>query len=239
MAQATVKDLADQLTEMSDKFVASFTETMKVEDDLTAFLRGRQRWYVGTQQDSTPGALPETQATPDKLAEAAEPKKKKCPKPKNVKSKVTSKVDMGKVAKVGGLVIGVGLIVGGIALALADGPQPGPADAAALPIIIQGANKIVPFVRPLVPTLLAKGGLVTKPTKALIGEAGPEIVVPMHKFGETIKDIYKQSAKALLTATAGFLASQPNNPSKGKLLGDIAKLKAAFGLGALKVETNV
>ena len=45
MAQATVKDLADQLTEMSDKFVASFTETMKVEDDLTAFLRGRQRWY--------------------------------------------------------------------------------------------------------------------------------------------------------------------------------------------------
>ena len=29
MAQATVKDLADQLTEMSDKFVASFTETMK------------------------------------------------------------------------------------------------------------------------------------------------------------------------------------------------------------------
>ena len=79
MAQATVKDLADQLTEMSDKFVASFTETMKVEDDLTAFLRGRQRWYVGTtQQDSAPGAEPQTEATPDKLAEAAEPKKKKC-----------------------------------------------------------------------------------------------------------------------------------------------------------------
>ena len=238
MALTGIKDLADQLTEASDKFVASFQQTMMVEDDLTKFLRGRQRWYVGTQQNSTPGELPQTQATPDKLAEAAEPKKKKCPKPKNVKTAVRSKVDMGKVAKVGGLVIGVGLIVGGIALALADGPQPGPADAAALPIIIQGANKIVPFVRPLVPALLAKGGLVTKPTRALIGEAGPEIVVPMHKFGETIKDIYKQSAKSLLAATAGFLASQPNNPSKGKLLGEIGKIKTAFGLGALKIKQS-
>ena len=238
MALTGIKDLADQLTESSEKFVASFQQTMMVEDDLTKFLRGRQRWYVGTQQNSTPGELPQTQATPDKLAEAAEPKKKKCPKPKNVKTAVRSKVDMGKVAKIGGLVIGVGLIVGGIALALADGPQPGPADAAALPIIIQGANKIVPFVRPLVPALLAKGGLVTKPTRALIGEAGPEIVVPMHKFGETIKDIYKQSAKSLLAATAGFLASQPNNPSKGKLLGEIGKIKTAFGLGALKIKQS-
>ena len=247
MALTGIKDLADQLTEASDKFVASFQQTMMVEDDLTKFLRGRQRWYVGTQQNSTPGELPQTQATPDKLAEAAEPKKKKCPKPKNVKTAVRSKVDMGKVAKVGGLVIGVGLIVGGIALALADGPQPGPADAAALPIIAQGvnkiipfvaqgANKIIPFVRPLVAA--AKGGYVTKPTRALVGEAGPEIIVPMHKFGETIKDIYKQSAKALLAATAGFLASQPNNPSKGKLLGEISKLKTAFGLGALKIKQS-
>ncbi len=238
MAQATIKDLSDQLTEMSDKFVASFQQTMKVEDDLTAFLRGRQRWYVGTQQDSAPGAESQTEVPPQQLAEAAAPKKKKCPKPKNVKSRVTSKVDMGKVAKIGGLVIGVGLIVGGIALALADGPQPGPADVAALPIIAQGVNKIVPFVRTVAPVLLAKGGYVTKPTRALVGEAGPEIIVPMHKFGETIKDIYKQSAKALLTATAGFLASQPNNSSKGKLLGEISKLKAAFGLGSLKLKQS-
>ena len=238
MAQATIKDLSDQLTEMSDKFIASFTESMKVEDDLTAFLRGRQRWYVGTQQDSAPGAESQTEVPPQQLAEAAAPKKKKCPKPKNVKSRVTSKVDMGKVAKIGGLVIGVGLIVGGIALALADGPQPGPADVAALPIIAQGVNKIVPFIRTVAPVLLAKGGYVTKPTRALVGEAGPEIIVPMHKFGETIKDIYKQSAKALLTATAGFLASQPNNSSKGKLLGEISKLKAAFGLGSLKLKQS-
>ena len=96
MALTGIKDLADQLTEASDKFVASFQQTMMVEDDLTKFLRGRQRWYVGTQQNSTPGELPQTQATPDKLAEAAEPKKKKCPKPKNVKTQVRSKVDMGR-----------------------------------------------------------------------------------------------------------------------------------------------
>ena len=56
MALTGIKDLADQLTEASDKFVASFQQTMMVEDDLTKFLRGRQRWYVGTQQDSSPGA---------------------------------------------------------------------------------------------------------------------------------------------------------------------------------------
>ena len=38
MAQATIEDLADQLTEVSDKFVASFQQTMMVEDDLTKFL---------------------------------------------------------------------------------------------------------------------------------------------------------------------------------------------------------
>ena len=236
MAAATIEDLADQLTEVSDRFIASFQQTMEAEDEITTFLRGRQRWYVGTQQNQT-GSLAQTQAQPEQLAQAAEPtRKKKCPKPKNVKTTVTSKVDMGKLAKVGAIATGVALIVGGIALALADGPQPGPADAAALPIIIQGANKIIPFIRTAAPVLLGKGGLVTKPTKALIGEAGPEIVVPMHKLGDAIRDVYKQGSRALLEATAGFLGSQPNNPSKGKLLGELNKLKVAFGLGALKVK---
>ena len=238
---ATIEELAQQLTEVSDKFVESFTESMTQEDELNKFLRGRQRWYVGTK-----GGAPSTgsmqQPERSESSSQAEPnqpqRKKKCPKPKN--TTVKSKVDMGKVAKVGGLVIGIGLIVGGIALALADGPQPGPADAAALPIIIQGANKIVPFVRTVAPALVAaaKGGYVTKPTKALVGEAGPEIIVPMHKFGETIKDVYKQGSKALLAATAGFLASQPNNPSKGKLMGEVNKLKNVFGLGALKIKQS-
>ena len=238
MAQATIEDLADQLNEVSDRFIASFQQTMEAEDEITTFLRGRQRWYVGTQQNQT-GSPAQTLAQPEQLAQAAEPtrrRKKKCPKPKNVKTTVRSKVDMGKLAKVGAIATGVALIVGGIALALADGPQPGPADAAALPIIIQGANKIVPLIRTLAPVVLAKGGLVTKPTRALIGEAGPEIVVPIHKLGDAIRDVYKQGSKALLEATAGFLSSQPNNPSKGKLMGELNKLKIAFGLGALKIK---
>tara|TARA_B100000427_G_scaffold207271_1_gene172551 strand:- start:11168 stop:12976 length:1809 start_codon:yes stop_codon:yes gene_type:complete len=237
---ATIEDLAQQLTEVSDKFVDSFVQSMTQEDELTKFLRGRQRWYVGTKggSPSTGGSMqqPERSESSGQADQNQPRRKKKCPKPKN--TTVKSKVDMGKVAKVGGLIIGIGLIVGGIALALADGPQPGPADAAALPIIIQGANKIVPFVRTVAPVLLAKGGYVTKPTRALVGEAGPEIIVPMHKFGETIKDIYKQSANALLAATAGFLSSQPNNPSKGKLMGEVNKLKNIFGLGALKIKQS-
>jgi len=35
---------------------------------------------------------------------------------------------------------------------------------------------------------LAKGGLVTGPTKALIGEAGPEVVIPLNKFGEMMDE---------------------------------------------------
>ena len=239
----TVEDLADDLIELSDNFVASFKKTMETEDDYTTFLRGRERWYVGTQQNTQTGGAPPVPPAPQQAAapqqSAPTRQRVKCPKPKNtqttkVKQKTKGLTTGQKVA----LGMGIALIVGGIALALADGPQPGPADVAALPIIIQGANKIVPFVRTVAPVLLAKGGLVTKPTRALIGEAGPEIVVPMHKFGDTIKDIYKQSAKSLLAATAGFLASQPNNPSKGKLLGEIGKLKTAFGLGALKIKQS-
>ena len=236
---ATIEDLAQQLTEVSNKFVDSFVESMTQEDELNKFLRGRQRWYVGTKGGApSTGSMqqPERSESSSQAEQNQPQRKKKCPKPKN--TTVKSKVDMGKVAKIGGLVIGIGLIVGGIALALADGPQPGPADVAALPIIIQGANKIVPFVRTVAPVLLAKGGYVTKPTRALVGEAGPEIIVPMHKFGDTIKDVYKQGSKALLAATAGFLASQPNNPSKGKLMGEVNKLRNAFGLGALKIKQS-
>ena len=79
MAAATIEDLADQLTEVSDRFIASFQQTMEAEDEITTFLRGRQRWYVGTQQNQT-GSLAQTQAQPEQLAQAAEPtRKKKCP----------------------------------------------------------------------------------------------------------------------------------------------------------------
>ena len=247
----TVEDLADDLIELSDNFVASFKKTMETEDDYTTFLRGRERWYVGTQQNTQTGGAPPVPPAPQQAAapqqSAPTRQRVKCPKPKNtqttkVKQKTKGLTTGQKVA----LGMGIALIVGGIALALADGPQPGPADIAGLKLISMGANKIIPFVRVAVPVATtavtgmpvaaAKGGYVTKPTKALVGEAGPELIVPMHKFGDTIKEMYKKSATALLSATAGFLGSQPNNPARGKLLGEISKLKAAFGLGALKTK---
>jgi hypothetical protein len=51
---------------------------------------------------------------------------------------------------------------------------------------IGGINKVNPFDDiPSVPKIprLAKGGIVTQPTLALIGEAGPEAVVPLNRAG--------------------------------------------------------
>ena len=88
MAQATIEDLAEQLTEVSDKFVASFQNTMEIEDQLTSFLRGRQRWYVGTKQTSQTGS---TEVPPAPVAQEAPQqqtptRRRKCPKPKRVKT---------------------------------------------------------------------------------------------------------------------------------------------------------
>ena len=270
---ATIEDLAAQLTGVSDKFAAAFENTMDTEDQLFDFLRGRERWYVGTQQNvqnRSPAPPPVQQQAPDR--QEPEKQRVRCPKPQRVKARKKEKKGLTGAQKVA-IFAGVGLIVAGIAIALADGPQPGPADVVGLPMIIKGANKIVPLIRTLVPAgakaggvakgahpmltasnkivstggafakkgalaAYAKGGYVTKPTQALVGEAGPEIIIPMHKFADTIRDIYKQSSTALLAATAGFLNSQPNNPSKGKLMGEINKLKGIFGLGALKIKQS-
>jgi len=59
---------------------------------------------------------------------------------------------------------------------------------------ISGINKGVGVINALIPggdpvpdlpkiPRLAKGGIVTQPTLALIGEAGPEAVVPLNKMG--------------------------------------------------------
>jgi hypothetical protein len=86
-------------------------------------------------------------------------------------------------------------------------------------------------------TKIKKGAAaITKPTKALIGEAGPEIVVPMQKLGDAINSIYKQGSKTMLEATSGFLNSLPSNPSKAKIAASINKIKNMFNLGALKIK---
>ena len=40
---------------------------------------------------------------------------------------------------------------------------------------------------------LAVGGIVTRPTKALIGEAGPEAVIPLNQIRQVMADLGKSS----------------------------------------------
>ena len=67
-----------------------------------------------------------------------------------------------------------------------DAPTPVIAHTIRVRKAIGGINKVNPFDDipnvPLIPKL-AKGGIVTQPTLALIGEAGPEAVVPLNKMG--------------------------------------------------------
>lgn len=83
------------------------------------------------------------------------------------------------------------------------------AAAAQAPVTITGALGVTKGVVAAVtqglgtPTGLAEGGIVTEPTLALIGEAGPEAVVPLDTaggFGETIVNVTVQVDKALLNS---------------------------------------
>jgi hypothetical protein len=80
--------------------------------------------------------------------------------------------------------------------------------AAAAALIAAGAIRAMP---------MAEGGIVTSPTHALIGEAGPEAVIPLDKMGNfagvTInvagsimreRDVYKQADKWRKRAYAGY-----------------------------------
>ena len=89
---ATIEDLAAQLTGVSDKFAAAFENTMDTEDQLFDFLRGRERWYVGTQQNvqnRSPAPPPVQQQAPDR--QEPEKQRVRCPKPQRVKARKKEK----------------------------------------------------------------------------------------------------------------------------------------------------
>ena len=56
----------------------------------------------------------------------------------------------------------------------------------AVPIILAAVGVGIAGVKAAVG--MAEGGLVTKPTVALIGEAGPEIVIPLARFSEVVEE---------------------------------------------------
>ncbi len=66
---------------------------------------------------------------------------------------------------------GIGAVFGGI------GAGPGAAVGAAVGAVVGGVGAGI--------EMLADGGVVTRPTLAVVGEAGPEAVIPLDRFGST------------------------------------------------------
>ena len=81
----------------------------------------------------------------------------------------------------------------------------------------------------------AKGGIVRTPTKALIGEAGPEVVIPMGLFGQVIESVYREGASALISSSMGFLAKLPSSTAKATVLAEANRLKGIFGISKMEV----
>ena len=77
---------------------------------------------------------------------------------------------------------------------------------------------------------LAEGGIVKRETIARVGEAGPEAVVPLHKYGKAVEAIYKEGASLLISSSLGFLKGLPPTPAKGSVLAEASRLKSVFGI---------
>ena len=78
-------------------------------------------------------------------------------------------------------------------------------------------NKIIDFskISEQIKVPFAMGGYVRSATPALIGEAGPELVIPVAKFGEAIEAIYREGASILISSALGFLSKLPNSTARG------------------------
>jgi hypothetical protein len=70
-----------------------------------------------------------------------------------------------------------------------------------------GGGEWAPNITPLELIPLAEGGIVTSPTTALIGEAGPEAVIPLAEFSNMLSPLYEalQIIAQATTATAQIL----------------------------------
>jgi hypothetical protein len=117
-----------------------------------------------------------------------------------------------------------------IAGATAAGGPPGGATAAALlktpagKATIDGAVAFTLAEDDLQMASLAQGGLVMNPTLALIGEAGPELVVPVKKKrSRSARASDKKLSKAFKMANARYRLKN-GSLRKGRTQADIAKL---------------
>ena len=244
-----IEDLADQLLETSENFFSSFEPAFDSQDKLTDFLKSRERYWIGIGSGGRSAPGPRDYNVPKDLW----------------KDTVSSKFeDDGEIVRNASLRGGVQDPVGfqmpqmpkmpdlsGIGAGLRSSFMSGFGGKKGRSKKDQGElNRAQAFIRKNpnfgrgrskrdqaeLDRANAHVAAITKPTKALIGEKGPEIVVPMKKIGDAINSIYKQGSKTMLEATASFMNQLPSTPSKGKILGEINKLKTQFQLPTLKMK---
>ena len=100
------------------------------------------------------------------------------------------------------------------------------------PKAFTAGNKIIDFSRMIDPSKIkfAMGGYVRSATPALIGEAGPELVIPVAKFGEAIEAIYKEGASVMIASTIGFLNKLPNSSARAGVMAEANSLASIFGI---------
>ena len=85
----------------------------------------------------------------------------------------------------------------------------------------------------------ADGGYVRSATPALIGEAGPELVIPVAKFGEAIEAMYREGASVLISSSLGFLKKLPNSTARAGVMAEANALASIFGISAVdSIEGN-
>ena len=86
---------------------------------------------------------------------------------------------------------------------------------------------------------MAEGGYVRSATPALIGEAGPELVIPVAKFGEAIEAMYREGASVLISSSLGFLKKLPNSTARAGVMAEANTLASIFGISAVdSIEGN-
>jgi len=250
MADAlTTSEFLDLVIETSDNFVSSFERAFESQDKLTDFLKSRERYWIGI---GTGGGAPPPPRDYDVPADLW-------------KDTVSSKFeDDGQIVRNASLRGGIsepagfqmpqmpnfgkmraGLMAGAgkasnFMTRLGRGKR---GDQKELDRAQAYIKKNPNFGRERAPADQAEldrakagAAAITKPTKALIGEKGPEIVVPMQKLGDAINSIYKQGSKTMMEATSGFLQSLPSAPGRSRVMGEINKIKNKFGLGTLKTK---
>ena len=85
----------------------------------------------------------------------------------------------------------------------------------------------------------ATGGYVRSATPALIGEAGPELVIPVAKFGEAIEAMYREGASVMIASTIGFLNKLPNSSARAGVMAEANSLASIFGISEVaSIEGN-